>query len=127
MKERDNGPFGPENALIGDAKQIFRKFNLEHEHDDKGVDWILPKLGLGVELKTRFSGGAGIERMIAAIAYSVGRGRCTEIVIVGSSTMTPDDARRFIDVASAFRHCPASFVKVDDLPAFLKKRLDKKP
>lgn len=125
-KERNDSPFAPENALISDIKQTLRKLDLAYERDEKGVDWVVPRLGLGIELKTRFGGGAALERMIAAMAFSVGRGRCTEIVIVGSAAMTEEDAKRFQAAASAFRHCPASFVRIDELPSFLKKRLAEK-
>lgn len=122
LRDKGIGPFGAENALIGGVKNVLRSLGIESVHDDKGVDWILPALEIGIEVKTRFSPGAAQERMIAAIAYSVGRGRCSEVVIVGPEAMSAEDADKFKAAAASFRYCKASFVRVDELQVLLARR-----
>jgi hypothetical protein len=117
-KERDDSPFAPENALISDVKQVIRKLGLTYDRDDKGVDWVIDSLGVGLELKARF--GANAESaMVAAMGYTAGRGRCTEILIVGGESLSPDGEAKLREIASRFRLCKASYVPVAELPSAL--------
>jgi hypothetical protein len=117
-KERNDSPFAPENALMSDVKQVVRKLGLTYERDDRGVDWVIPGLGVGLELKARFNGNTE-SAMVAAMGYSAGRGRCTEIVNDGGESLAPEAAAKLRDVATRFKLCKASYVPIGELASAL--------
>jgi len=119
-QERDKGPFGPENALIADAKQAIRRLGLKVERDDNGVDWVIPELGLGLELKARLGTG-GEQRILTSMAYSLGKGRCSEFFIVGGAALTEPECARLKMLAESFKMARARFITIAELPDALKR------
>lgn len=108
--ELARGPMSKVFQFSSEISGIFRSLSIQVSSCEHAVDWILPELSLGIEAKIRFTAGKAETATVAAMAYTVGHGLCTELWIVGADAMSAEDRKQWDRVAREFHLCPARFI-----------------
>lgn len=125
--ETGKGPMSKFFMFQSEIRRLLVALHLKSEHAANAVDWILPDLRLGIEIKTKFTAGKAEGATIAAMAYTVGQNLVDEIWVVGSDSMSAEDRQQWDRVTREFHLCPARFIFASMLESELKQRAARDP
>lgn len=124
--EASKGPLSKVFSFTADIRTLLRRMQLKYVYHDNAVDWVLPELSLGIEVKMKFTAGKAETATVSSMAYTIGQKLCTEIWIVGHDAMTTDDRQQWERVAKDFHLCPVRFIFASQLSDALNERMGKK-
>lgn len=125
--EMGKGPMSKYFLFQSEVRTLLSALNIKSEHTANAIDWVLPKLRLGIEIKTKFTAGKAESATVASMAFSVGQNLVDEIWIVGPDSMGDEDRQQWDRVAREFHLCRARFVLASQLEAELKRRMVREP
>lgn len=106
-----------------EVASVLRALGLITTNPQHAVDWIVPSLRLGIEVKVKFTPGKAESAAVASMAYTVGQQLCSEIWIVAPEAMTAEDRTQWERVAREFHLCRARFILAGNLESELRIRI----